>query len=137
MLEPEEQQQLLSVFRQAFDVVVCDLDTGLTPFQMTVLEQCDARIWIHAGIEPGQTKWEDLVTVMRRKHKEAVLQDAQAYHVRIGALAKDKKVQEWMDLPLEKDLFREKEGLKWIQQHTEWYKKVEVLLREVDRGAGA
>ena len=137
VLEPEEQQQLLTVLRLAFDVVVCDLDTGLTPFQMTVLEQCDARIWIHANVASAQTKWEDLATVLRRKHKEVLLQDAQAYHVRIGASSKDKKVQEWMDLPLERDLFREKEGLKWIQQHTEWYKKVEALLREVDRGAGA
>ena len=136
VLEPEEQQELLSVLRQAFDVVVCDLDTGLTPFQLTVLEQCDARIWIRAGVESGQAKWEDLVAVMRRKHRETLLQDERTYHVRIGASSKDKKVPELWELPLGKDLFREKDGLKWIQQNTEWYKKVEGLLREADRGAG-
>ncbi|MCR5006701.1 MAG: AAA family ATPase [Clostridiales bacterium] len=136
VLEPEEQRQLLAVLRQAFDYVVCDLDTCLTPFQMTVLTYCDARVWIRAGNTSGRAKWEDLVSVLRRKHKEEILQDAHCVHVRIGAGAKERKTQDLWDLPWEKDLFQEKEGLKWIQQNSEWYKKAGALLREVERLAG-
>ena len=136
VLEPEEQQQLLTVLRQAFDVVVCDLDTCLTSFQMTVLESCDARIWIRAGGMSGRAKWEDLVSVLRRKHKESLLQDGHCVQVRIGAGTRERKLQDLWDLPWEKDLFVEKEGLKWVQQNTEWYKKAGALLREVEHLAG-
>ena len=136
VLDAAELQLLFQVLRQVFDVVVCDLDACFGQLQLTVLEESDLRIFVRAALDTGRVKWEDFVAALRRRHADGLLQDPHSLHVRIGASAKEKKVPDLWDLPLEKDLFQEKEGIQWLRQQTDWYKKAGHLLTEVERRAG-
>ena len=132
VLEEEELDQLFQLLKNTFHYVICDLNTVYHRVNQQILVRSNRRFYMTDNSLASKAKWQDFTDCLHRNHLETLLEEPSAIMATILKPGeKAKKAANRVSLPVEKELYLEKEGLKKIRNNTEWYKRIERLTREV------
>ncbi len=137
VLEESEIEQLLSSLGQWFDYIVCDLNNLMHRVTRQVLLSSHRRFFITGNTPEAMARWLEMIGGLKRQMLYELLFESNARVLRILYPGeKEKKVDRTLDLPYEKDLWQEKDGLRGIRRDTEWYQKILYLTKEAMGLAG-
>lgn len=132
VLEEQEVLQLIDMLRDHFDYIICDLNTAFHSINKHFMQQSDLKFLLMNGTPSGRCKMEKYKEGLKKQNLEQDILGSGIYYLQIGGNGKVKRRQsEYMELPMVKELYVEKNGILSIRRNTEWYRKVKDIAEEV------
>lgn len=125
VLDESEVQYLMDILIQHFDYIICDLNSAFHSINHYFMRYSHTRFLLSNGTLQGQSKMAKFKDAIRQLQLEQEILGSGTCFIQVGNPGRSRnKNQEMQMLPLQKDLYIEKNGLLCIRHNTEWYKKV-------------